>query len=734
MIVTPMSLATFFDTISQRAEKEGYNWIISLIGRYADAENVYDEIEKTWASLNDLTNDRIAFVFSSFVRTMNNDFYRTPHKEPYVGSMCPFASVLGASRFEDNHGNFEHYYEEFEKVNWKELHTQSITEFIRKHNIDEQALPGIFIYELRTKQNVFVHIDSDEKIYKCIKSFVIESGKLDDDIKNASVELTRCEHRSVFELENHLFDMANAQSTRVKNAIINVINGSSTYKQNKEIITDKMIRKNLKKLGQWKRQHGISDDSYVEKKKDYEIAKENYDKSISNIKVFLNGFNTMKFETQNNLTGKIAEITFDNREEKELADCEKITTVFLADEWGFSKGGINVFNRLLCEAMGTIEAVKVLCVSTNVDEDEIAMAAKGGIQLVNISGRDFLKASSIISALKKYINIEYKNIVFIGHDIKTGDIALKCKDELLGSKCAIIHHMAYAEYYSIVNRDSGLSENKEQEQRRILQSADIIFANGPVLEKSAQDIVGNKVPVVRILPGIADVEPRVQVNNSFKVVTFGRIEQGEGLKRNNSIIKQTYLAVAAWADFTNKYIQNQETMMKIYGKNENDDSVDSDMDQLVKEYSSSVYAISVVKYEEDRNKLLEVLSEFSLCLVLSLREGFGLTALEAISAGVPLIVSKRSGFYKALEDFRLESYVQGVDIQGKPEYPFYSEDDLKNVSKAMYHIFINQRDVKSRAIELRKKLLEAGFTWPQCAETILSNITFNDSNGVIEAE
>ena len=734
MLVTPMSLATFFDTISQRAEKEGYNWIISLIGRYADAEKVYDEIEKTWASLNDLTNDRIAFVFSSFVRTMNNDFYRTPHREPYVGRMCPFASVLGASRFEDNHGNFEHYYEEFEKVNWKELHTQSITEFIRKHNIDEQALPGIFIYELRTKQNVFVHIDSDEKIYKYIKSFVIESGKLDDDIKKASVELTRCEHRRVFELENYLFDIANAQSTSVKNAIINVINGNSAYKQNKEIITDKMIRKKLKKLGQWKRQHGINDDSYVEKKKDYEIAKENYDKLISNIKVFLNGFNTMKFETQNNLTGKIAEITSDNREEKELAGCEKITTVFLADEWGFSKGGINVFNRLLCEAMGTIEAVKVLCVSTNVDEDEIVMAAKGGIQLVNVSGRDFLKASSIISALKKYISIEYKNIVFIGHDIKTGDIALKCKDELSGSKCAIIHHMAYAEYYSIVNRDSELSENKEQEQRRVLQSADIIFANGPVLEKSAQDIVGNKVPVVKILPGIADVEPRVQVNNSFKVVTFGRIEQGEGLKRNNSIIKQTYLAVAAWADFTNKYIQNQETMMKIYGKNEDDDSVDNDMDQLVKEYSSSVYAISAVKYEEDRNKLLEVLSEFSLCLVLSLREGFGLTALEAISAGVPLIVSKRSGFYKALEDFRLESYVQGVDIQGKPEYPFYSEDDLKNVSKAMYHVFINQRDVKSRAIELRKKLLEAGFTWTQCAETILSNITFNDSNGVIEAE
>lgn len=70
------------------------------------------------------------------------------------------------------------------------------------------------------------------------------------------------------------------------------------------------------------------------------------------------------------------------------------------------------------------------------------------------------------------------------------------------------------------------------------------------------------------------------------------------------------------------------------------------MEELLKQYSDKVYAVSIVPYMENRKQLLTKLSEFSLCLVLSLREGFGLTALEAVSAGVPLIVSKGVAFIK----------------------------------------------------------------------------------------
>lgn len=61
--------------------------------------------------------------------------------------------------------------------------------------------------------------------------------------------------------------------------------------------------------------------------------------------------------------------------------------------------------------------------------------------------------------------------------------------------------MAYAEYYPILNMDYEVSEAKENLQREVLQQADMVFANGVTLEKSAQDIVGDEVPVLEFIRG-----------------------------------------------------------------------------------------------------------------------------------------------------------------------------------------------------------------------------------------
>ena len=46
----------------------------------------------------------------------------------------------------------------------------------------------------------------------------------------------------------------------------------------------------------------------------------------------------------------------------------------------------------------------------------------------------------------------------------------------------------------------------------------------------------------------------------------------------------------------------------------------------------------------------DLLSEADLAIMPSKSEGFGLAALEALSAGLPILVGSRSGFAKALEN------------------------------------------------------------------------------------
>ena len=283
--------------------------------------------------------------------------------------------------------------------------------------------------------------------------------------------------------------------------------------------------------------------------------------------------------------------------------------------------------------------------------------------------------------------------------------------------------MSYREYYPILNKDPDETEAKETQQTEILKKADYIFANGPVLRDSAQDIVGSKSRVIEILPGISEVVPREEINNLFSVVTFGRIEQQNKLKKNNSIIKQTYLAVAAWANFVETYCHDKSnTLMKVYGKNVNEKNGDDGIEKLVHDYASSLLTLYSVKYEENHDLLMEKLASFSTCLVLSLREGYGLTAIEAVSAGVPLIVSKSSGFYKSLLERKIENYVHGVEIKGASEYPFYAKEDLQNVSNELYDIYHDQDKAKKEALKLKDMLISKGFTWETCANTIIQSV------------
>ena len=54
MQVTYIGLSEYFQRCIPKAKRKGYFLIISLIARYSDAQDLYEKLEKDWASLNDL--------------------------------------------------------------------------------------------------------------------------------------------------------------------------------------------------------------------------------------------------------------------------------------------------------------------------------------------------------------------------------------------------------------------------------------------------------------------------------------------------------------------------------------------------------------------------------------------------------------------------------------------------------------------------------------------------------
>ena len=60
--------------------------------------------------------------------------------------------------------------------------------------------------------------------------------------------------------------------------------------------------------------------------------------------------------------------------------------------------------------------------------------------------------------------------------------------------------------------------------------------------------------------------------------------------------------------------------------------------------------LTVRKFVQNRDRVKDLLCEAGLAIVPSNSEGFGLFTLEALSAGLPILVGRSSGFAKALEN------------------------------------------------------------------------------------
>lgn len=405
------------------------------------------------------------------------------------------------------------------------------------------------------------------------------------------------------------------------------------------------------------------------------------------------------------------------------------TIVLLSDGWGPTSGGINAFNYSLCKAMGKRygKELIVVCVSFSVNNSEIDKMFKNGLKLISmLTVKDFNDAGEIVSKLK-YENLISGSgrVIWIGHDIYTGDLAIECKKLVNGSLCAIIHHMAYRSYYPMMNNNPLKVQDKEQKQEILISKADYIFANGPSLFRSACDLCErkeDKIKVHQIVAGLAEINPKNFAAKNLSVIAFGRIEE-EKEKNNNSIIKQVMLAVAAWGSFLKSYNKNQrlQSSMKVIGySTDNIEDENIKLKKFVSKYSAGTDAITAYPYTENQEKLYNMLKNQSLSLMLSREEGFGLVGLESISAGVPVIISKQTGLYEFIKSKRLENRVMAVNIQGSFDEPYFSDEDLKCVVEKIYEYTQNTEMWKENALDLREKLIEQSVTWEKCAEDIIS--------------
>jgi len=399
--------------------------------------------------------------------------------------------------------------------------------------------------------------------------------------------------------------------------------------------------------------------------------------------------------------------------------------IFLATAWGARHGGINSFNEDLCSSLAKLLGGKyrVVCVVLDATPNEICSAKEKGVDLIKLDPseqQDKFEENRVYEVLKKVEECNSgKALWWIGHDVITGHVAIKASKLSNPAQSAVIHHMNYEAYISYKDGYNEDARNKIEQQGEILSQAHQVFAVGPKLAESAQEKIRGKstAEVIELRPGLAKIEG-LDYQKRFSAITYGRLDP------RNDRVKQARLVVAAFGFAKSMQLDplGNDASLTVVGLSEDNQRDEyQDLLKLAESKANRAVPIHGWHYIDDRNKLFDHLRRRSVCLMVSLHEGFGLVGWEAIAAEVPLIVSKNSGLYETIDKLlggMGTGCLTAIDLKGSMEEGYsYRNEDVEAISEAL--ISIRNRGIKAKEdARMLKKNLEGFCTWQQTALTL----------------
>ena len=313
----------------------------------------------------------------------------------------------------------------------------------------------------------------------------------------------------------------------------------------------------------------------------------------------------------------------------------KVKVMLLASEWSSKHGGLSTFNRELAIHLAKHPDVEVFFFLPKCDQAETEAAKEKHITLVQaeqIIGVDELQW---LCHPPKWLQIDF----VIGHGV------------VLGCQAQIIRKNVTCKWIQFVHTDPeelGMfkdypnavlkGEEKHQTEVKLCEMADLVVTVGPKLaEEYRSHLQYCKKDVFEFTPGIfSEFSDVVQSNDEgriFRVLLFGR---GDG---EDFHLKGFDIAARAVSK-----LRDNVHLIFVGAKSKEQDEVAN----RLKECNLPARQLRVKAYMEIRDELKKPFSGVDLAIMPSRTEGFGLAALEALSAGLPILVSGNSGFGQAL--------------------------------------------------------------------------------------
>ena len=321
----------------------------------------------------------------------------------------------------------------------------------------------------------------------------------------------------------------------------------------------------------------------------------------------------------------------------------------LGDEWGSSAGGLSTINRELAIHLSNHSAVKVslLVPEGACNYEEKIEAHTCGVTIVEAKR---LAAFDRLYWLSFPPHEHFMNVV-VGHGVKLGRQVQVIRDSPQFSNCKWVQvvHTAPEDLsrYKCYSNPISKGETKHESEVELCKLADLVVPVGPKLKEAYTSYLQRcktDQDVLSITPGLfqrefGDLVAKQDPNEDgeFKVLLFGRGDDEDFELKGYNIAAQA---------FTDQRLKNKPYHLIFVGAPEG--KQEEVRDKLLQRGIAEAQ-LTVRKFIQSRDRLKDLLCEVALAIMPSKSEGFGLVALEALSAGLPILVGSNSGIAKALE-------------------------------------------------------------------------------------
>ncbi|XP_078576551.1 uncharacterized protein LOC144862138 [Branchiostoma floridae x Branchiostoma japonicum] len=402
----------------------------------------------------------------------------------------------------------------------------------------------------------------------------------------------------------------------------------------------------------------------------------------------------------------------------------RCSVLLVSTEYGTSKGGISTINRKVAR-MITNAGAKVYATVLEASQQDERDAKRDGVKLLKPHPDLDSSAKPSLEWLTVYHSVHFPHIpsdvcCIVGHVDVTSRAARKIKEERFPhAKLAMFGHVApeETEHYKSDEKALGVGR-KEASIQDDIGKADVVFSVGPRIHRHYDRFLSQSHVAHHIfLPEPSKVfsEAKVTFGEEDEVEKPERVVLSIGRVRNVEMLKGHDLAAGA-IDKAAQRLDNQYTMrLRVRGIDENDFKKSKRI--LEEKLRSGRVKPTLLPYGT-QEEIRRDMENCHLVLMPSRAEPFGLVGLEAIAAGVPVLISEQSGLAELVAQLAKKYQHKFRDCIVKMKGDTVTDAEEEKWAEKIEDFLTNARSEFAEAHTFREKLLASKY-WEESHQTFL---------------